>query len=349
MEPPAPEKAVRVASQVDLRYDESEEPRLDRFLSAALPDLSRTRLQALIKSGGVTLNGERITRSSQRLLPGSAVRIELGPPPRSELEPENIPLDVLYEDDDMAAINKPAGLVVHAGAGHRQSTLVNALLYRYGTLSQVDSQGELQSGEAARPGIVHRLDRFTSGVILVARNDLAHRHLAEQFQRREIQKTYLALVHGLMPEKQDEIRLPIHRDLHNRARMTTRLRRGRDAHTSYRVREAFPAPAATAKALRSACSYSWLELTLHTGRTHQIRVHLSALGHPVVGDRLYGAPAALAGPGRLTGIRPERVMLHAARIRFTHPRTGKALDLSAPLPGEIAGLVAELQGTSVQG
>ncbi|HEY7836985.1 MAG TPA: RluA family pseudouridine synthase [Terriglobales bacterium] len=313
--------------------ESGDEPRLDRFLNEQLPELSRTKLQALIRAGAVLVDGVAAARPSLRLASGARIElVELAaaPPSGSAPQPEAIPLDILYEDDDLAAINKPAGLVVHAGAGHRSGTLVNALLHRYGTLS---SGG---GGAAERPGIVHRLDQYTSGVMLVARNDAAHQKLSEQFQQRSLRKIYRALVQGTMAESVGEIELPIHRDLHHRLRMTTRRRDGRAARTGYRVLETLGS---------GGSRYSWLEIELHTGRTHQIRVHLGAVGHPVVGDRLYGAAAALAGPGALAGFRAPRPMLHAASIAFTHPRTGAPLQFSAPLPSDITSLLEILRSS----
>ncbi|HXE32059.1 MAG TPA: RluA family pseudouridine synthase [Terriglobales bacterium] len=308
-------------------------PRLDRFLAAQLPEWSRTRLQALIEVGAVRVNGAPASRASLALSQGARVEVDFPPPPPSELVPEPIPLNVLYEDEDLVAINKPAGLVVHPGAGRRTGTLVNALLHHFGTLSA--------HGGADRPGIVHRLDRGTSGVLVVARNDFAHQRLARQFHDRTVRKTYNALVHGLLPSK-GNIDLPIGRDPRRRARMSTRRRvNSREAHTSYRVVRRFPEAAASPQPPQRLI-YSWLEVALHTGRTHQIRVHLAALGHPIVGDKMYGAPALLAGPGTLAGTGAPRVMLHAARLELTHPRTGAALAFTAPLPAEITGFLQQL-------
>lgn len=315
--------------------------RLDRFLADCLPQLSRTRVQALIRAGAVRINGSRAGRPSAALRTGDRVEVELAPPEPTGLEPEAIPLEVLYEDADLAVVNKPAGLLVHPGAGQRRGTLVHALLHRYR-----EADGLSRVGGAGRPGIVHRLDRFTSGVMVVARNDRTHRKLAEQFQARQVAKTYLALVHGVMASGAGEVRLPIRRDRHHRVRMTARPSRtesGREARTSYRVLETFPAPRATPAARRAACSYCWLEVCIHTGRTHQIRTHMAALGHPVVGDRLYGAAAALAGPGGLAGLKPPRPMLHAADLAFQHPETGEAMHFAAPLPAEMAEILRRLQ------
>lgn len=312
------------------------EPRLDRFLHAHLPEYSRTRLQALIQAGAVRLNGAAQLRPSAGLEAGDRVEVTLLPAPPSRLEPADIPLDVLYEDEDLAVINKPAGLVVHPGAGQREGTLAQALLHRYGRLPE--------AGGAHRPGIVHRLDRGTSGVIVVARNDLAHQHLAAQFQARTVEKSYVALVQGAVVGA-GEMHQAIRRDRRHRIRMTTRgSQAGREAHTDYQSVEIFRPPAATPAKLRSACTFTWLRIRIHTGRTHQVRVHMAALGHPVVGDRLYGAAAALAGPGGLEGERPQRAMLHAAELAFQHPRSGERLRFTAPLPEDMAALLERLRG-----
>ncbi|HEY7856396.1 MAG TPA: RluA family pseudouridine synthase [Terriglobales bacterium] len=324
-----------------MEAEAEETPRLDRFLAQRLPDLSRTKLQALIREGGVRVNGAVAERPSLLLAPGAVVEIALAPAPPSGLEPEDIPLDVLYEDEDVVVVNKPAGLSVHPGAGRNSGTLVNALLGRYSSLSA--------AGGEARPGIVHRLDRFTSGVMVVARNDLAHHRLAHQFQTRTVAKTYRALVQGRMKAAQGSIDLAIRRDPVRRARMTTRRRpdaQSREAHTTYVVREEFAPPPGTPAGIVSACRFSWLEVQIHTGRTHQIRVHMAALGHPVVGDRLYAAAAALAGPGALTGFRPERPMLHSARIGFEHPSTGSYMTWEAPLPSDMANLLEKLRNVA---
>ena len=219
--------------------------------------------------------------------------------------PEDLPLDILYEDADIVAINKPAGMVVHAGAGWHSGTLTNALVHHFGKLSSVG--GEL------RPGIVHRLDRYTSGVLLVARTDAAHRHLAEQFSSRKVEKVYLALVHGQPKKDRGRITTPIVRDPVRRTRMTTKLQRGRSAITEYTV-------------LRRFENLSYLEVRIGTGRTHQIRVHLASIGHPVVGDKLYGAPASPLG----------RYFLHAQKITFTSPSSGETITITTPLPAELA-------------
>jgi 23S rRNA pseudouridine1911/1915/1917 synthase len=286
--------------------------RLDRFLGRHLTDLSRTRLQALIDRGEVLVNGVARKRS-HRVEAGETVAIGIPAPAPARARPEDIPLEILYEDEDVVVVNKPAGLPVHPGAGVRSGTLVNALLHRYGAGDRLSSVG----GEL-RPGIVHRLDKETSGALLVARNDAAHQALARQFAGRKIEKAYLALLHGKIAGESGRIELPIARDLHRRTRMTTRRREGRAARTDWRLLLRLP-------------GFSLVEADLHTGRTHQIRVHFSALGHPVVGDALYGAPRQ---PKMGAKVLPslERNFLHAASLRFAHPRTEKTIEIRAPLP-----------------
>jgi 23S rRNA pseudouridine1911/1915/1917 synthase len=279
--------------------------RLDHFLQLHCPDYSRSRLQAWIKDGRVLING-RPQRPSHLLREGDLIEVNPAPLAPLTATPEDIPLTVLYEDDDMVAIDKPAGMVVHAGAGVRSGTLVNALLHRFGSLST--------AGGDLRPGIVHRLDRYTSGVLLVAKTDAAHRSLAEQFAGRRVRKVYIALVHGVVKADHGRIEKPIARDPNARVRMTARLPRGRHAWSEYRV-------------LRRFEKFTLLEVLIGTGRTHQIRVHLSSIGHPVVGDRLYGAPAQALG----------RYFLHAASIRFEQPSTGETVEVSSPLPRELEG------------
>lgn len=294
--------------------------RLDRFLALQLPLLSRTRIQELIHQGRVQVNDQMAERPGFRLQGGEWLTVEVVERPPLDAVPESIPLDVLYEDDDLVAVNKPAGMVVHAGGGVRRGTLVNALLHRFGRLSRV--------GGPVRPGIVHRLDKGTSGVLLVAKSDEVHQKLAAQFSGRTVEKRYLALVHGEPPRKHDVIRLSIARDRVRRTRMTTRRRLGRPAETEYRV-------------LRSRPGFAFLEVFLRTGRTHQVRVHLSALGHPVVGDTLYGAPRRLRWDNQ-SCVTLNRNFLHAERLRFHHPRTNLEMEISAPLPEELSGLLQRL-------
>jgi 23S rRNA pseudouridine1911/1915/1917 synthase len=289
--------------------------RLDVFLHAQLPQYSRARLQSWIRQGRVRVLG-RPVKPSLVLKGGESIEVEPAelPPLRAVAEP--LPLEILYEDAGVIAINKPAGMVVHAGAGHFRGTLVNALLHHFDRLSTVGGQ--------LRPGIVHRLDRFTSGVILVARTDAAHQRLAAQFAGRQVEKVYLALVHGEVASDTGVIERPIARDPHRRTRMTARLAAGRPAKTSYRVLGRWP-------------GFTYLEVRIATGRTHQIRVHLASAGHPVVGDRLYGAPA------RIPGLPPlGRFFLHAHRVSFSSPATGERIRVEAPLPAELTAFLEAL-------
>jgi 23S rRNA pseudouridine1911/1915/1917 synthase len=305
-----PSQAMRVAV-----LPEHAGLRLDRFLASQLPEMSRTRIQALIEQGRVLVDG-LARKASQRVEPGATVVVEIPPPPVPGAQPEKIPLEILYEDEDIVAVNKPAGMIVHPGAGAEKGTLVAALLHHFG------GAGGLSSiGAPLRPGIVHRLDKGTSGVAIIARTDAAHLNLAEQFRSRRVEKTYLALLHGKVKGESGRIELPVARDLRRRSRMTARRRQGHEARTDWRIR------------LRLD-GFSLIEADLHTGRTHQIRVHFSALGSPVVGDTLYGAPRQERIDSELL---PElgRNFLHAARIRFAHPRSGKELDIRAPLPADL--------------
>lgn len=290
--------------------------RLDVVLQRRLPEYSRSRIQEWIRTGRVRVNGAA-ARAAYLVRGGESLQVEPTLPPPLHAAPEEIPLAVLYEDEDLAAIDKPAGMVVHAGAGVRSGTLVNALLHRFQALSGVG--GEL------RPGIVHRLDRFTSGVVLVAKNDAAHRALAEQFAGRRIAKVYLALVHGEMKQDRGRVERPIARDPVRRTRMTARLETGRAAWSEYRV-------------LRRFRGFTLLEVRIGTGRTHQIRVHLSSLGHPVAGDTLYGAPARIADMPPLG-----RYFLHAHRIRFRQPRSGAEIEVVSPLPGQLQQWIEALE------
>lgn len=302
--------------------------RLDRFIAARCPELSRTRVQELIDSGRVQLDGKVATKGSLHLRGNEKITIEITERPAMAAEAEAIPLEVLYEDEDVIAINKPAGMIVHAGAGNASGTLVNALLGRGQELSK--------GGDALRPGIVHRLDKETSGVILVAKNDAAHAKLGEAFQQRAVKKAYVALVQGILKEKAGSIELAIGRDPIHRTRMATPKKSGRGASP------ANPRHARTDwRALAVVDNTTLLEVQLHTGRTHQIRVHFSALKHPVVGDTLYGAAANLR-IGKITLPKLERNFLHAARLGFVHPRTGAWIEVRAPLPEELLEFLAKL-------
>ncbi|MEO8051094.1 MAG: RluA family pseudouridine synthase [Acidobacteriota bacterium] len=282
--------------------------RLDHFLQEHLPQFSRSRLQSWIKEGRVLVNGAA-AKASLVLHGGEGVEVSPADSVPLLAAPEDLPLEILYQDASVIAIDKPAGLVVHAGAGAHSGTLVNRLVHHFAALSQV--------GGDQRPGIVHRLDKGTSGVLLVARNDAAHRALAAQFAERKVEKIYLALVHGKVRTEQGRVTTPIARDPVRRIRMTTRLATGRSALTEYRVLERFE-------------KYTYIEVRIGTGRTHQIRVHLASVGHPVVGDKLYGAPPAA------------RVFLHAWRIAFTSPATDQRVNVEAPFPAELSLWLATL-------
>jgi 23S rRNA pseudouridine1911/1915/1917 synthase len=290
--------------------------RLDRFVSSHSLELSRTRVQELIEAGLVVLNGKP-AKDSHKVRTCDVVEVTPTPRPAMKAEAEQIPLNILYEDDDLIAVNKAAGMTVHAGAGNSRGTLVNALLGRGQALSQ--------GGDPLRPGIVHRIDKETSGILLVAKNDFSHAKLADSFRERTIQKTYLALLHGSLAEEQGRIELPIARDPLRRNRMTAKraasLPNARAARTDWRV-------------LARIDSTTLVEVQLYTGRTHQIRVHFSALRHPVVGDTLYGASAQLqVGSTSLPAL--GRNFLHAAKLGFHQPRTGHPIQLLAPLPPEL--------------
>ena len=371
---------------------ESAGMRLDVFLVSQLPEVSRSRVQYLIKARRVRVDNQP-AKSSQLVAADANVTLtgSAEPPPLNAVA-EDIPLDVVYEDDSFAVINKPAGMMVHAGAGassdeedepdpRTRGTLVNALLHRFRSLSS--------EGGPLRPGIVHRLDRETSGLIVVAKSDTAHRKLADQFAGREVKKTYFALVHGWPKQSEGTIDAPVGRDRAHRHRMSARVRDGRNAVTHYRVQKELDSPYG---------KFAMLEVTIETGRTHQIRVHLASIGHPVVGDTLYGAPAevrplaasrlrarpkdtkatrdraatnlarqltekAMGGaeaarrkpgsknaPAQATGnlvpVVLTRNFLHAARLEFTHPRTGKPVAFDSKLPGELDRFLRRLYGTS---
>jgi 23S rRNA pseudouridine1911/1915/1917 synthase len=329
--------------------------RLDQFLAAQLSDTSRARVQMLLTEGNALVNG-KASKPSLKLKGGESIIIvgDATPPPLRAMA-EDIPLDIIYEDDDLAVINKPAGMMVHAGAGatdddRNRGTLVNALLHRFAQLSEV--------GGETRPGIVHRLDKDTSGLILVARNDVAHRNLGKQFSSREVKKRYVALVHGWPERPRGTINAEISRDAIRRIRMTTRGSGGRTAVTHYEVRERVDSPYG---------KFALVDVRIETGRTHQIRVHMASIGHPVVGDTLYGAAGVLrSSAARRKGSRKRNIVereaeavvpdaqpgalhlnrnfLHAAAVELTHPRTGKALSFTAPLPAELSGFLERLRG-----
>jgi len=313
-DPSAPARAPARTLQFEVSVEQAGQ-RLDRFLAAQLSEMSRTRIQSLMEEGRVRIDGAPM-KPSYRVEAGAVVQVDLPPPPAAGVEPETLPLEILYEDDDVAVVNKHSGMIVHPGAGHETGTLVAALLHRYG-----GAAGLSMIGGPWRPGVVHRLDKGTSGALVIARNDPAHLKLVADFRDRRIEKTYLALLHGKLKGESGRIELPVARDLRRRSRMTARRREGREARTDWRTRLRLP-------------GFTLVEAHLHTGRTHQIRVHFSALGHPVVGDTLYGAPRQEhAGADLLPPL--GRNFLHAARLGFTHPRTGKRIEIRAPLPEDL--------------
>jgi len=318
---------------------EAEGQRLDQFLVSQIPDVSRSRVQQML-AGEIVLVDGKAAKSSLKLRGGEQITVLGNPqPPPLHAIAEEIALDIIYEDDDLAVVNKPAGMMVHAGAGatddeRNRGTLVNALLHRFRQLSDVG--GEL------RPGIVHRLDKETSGLIVVAKNDVAHRKLGTQFSKREVKKRYVALVHGWPEKDRGTINLPISRDAVRRTRMTTKGSGGRSALSHYEVRE---------RVGSAFGKFALVDVRIETGRTHQIRVHMASFGHPVVGDSLYGAPKELkrgtvkAPPGTPTVVTLGRNFLHAAAVEFKQPRTGESLSLEAPLPGELTKFLDRLRAS----
>ncbi|MBM3860357.1 MAG: RluA family pseudouridine synthase [Verrucomicrobia bacterium] len=284
--------------------------RLDRFLQTQMPERSRAFLQKLIEEGQATVNGQP-SKASYKVRAGDVVSVEVPPPRPLDNQPEAIPLNVLYEDEDLIVVNKAAGMVVHPAAGNYEHTLVNALLHHCrGGLSGI--------GGVERPGIVHRLDKGTSGCIVVAKNDTAHCSLVEQFKARKIHKVYRALCWGTFVRPIGRIETDIGRSARDRQKMSARVARGRAALSEYRV-------------LKQLTAFALVEVTPHTGRTHQIRVHMAHIGHPLVGDAVYGR-------ARAAEIAVDRPMLHAYKLGFTHPRTGDWLEFEAPVPEDMANL-----------
>lgn len=294
--------------------------RLDAFLATAIPERSRSQIQRLIKDGRVTGPANAL-RASTPVRAGQAFEIDLPAPVEATAVPENLPLTILYEDGDIVVIDKPAGMVVHPAAGHSSGTVVNALLHHVDDLSGVG--GEL------RPGIVHRLDRGTSGVMIAAKNDAAHRELARQFHDREVEKEYIALVWGVVQQGR-RIDAAIGRDPKDRQKMSTRARRARSAVTRVTKAEHFH-------------GVSLVHVAIATGRTHQIRVHLSAIGHPIVGDPTYGGVHRRVANDVRAVQRLERPFLHAARIVFIHPREGRRMEFSSPLPADLQAVIDDIR------
>jgi 23S rRNA pseudouridine1911/1915/1917 synthase len=295
--------------------------RLDRFLVSVLPGQSRSQIQRLIKDGHVLLAGKEV-RANQTVRAGQPVTVDVPEPVDATPAAESLPLPIVYQDADLVVVDKPAGMVVHPAAGHSSGTLVNALLHHVDDLSGV--------GGEKRPGIVHRLDRGTSGLMVVAKHDAAHTELARQFHEREVEKIYLALVWGVVQAGR-RIEEPIGRDPVNRKKMSARARRSREAVTRIAAAEHF------GRAL------TLVHVAIHTGRTHQIRVHLSAIGHPVVGDALYGGLHRRV-PGDLRAVTHlERPFLHAARLAFKHPGDGHRLEFTSELPEDLQRVLDDLR------
>lgn len=296
--------------------------RLDAYLAAHIQGWSRARLQRLIEDDEVLINGKSV-KASYKLQSGDEIEVELSAPPPTSFTPENIPLDIVYEDNDLIVVNKPAGMVVHPAAGVQSGTLANALAFHFEQLSE--------HAGAIRPGIVHRLDKDTSGLMVVAKTERVHENLADQFRARSVFKSYVTLVHGVVAADSGRVEQPVGRDARNRTRMSV-VSSGRASLSLYKVR-------------RRYTGFTLLDVELKTGRTHQIRVHLAWLKHPVVGDELYGG-------GRDNMIRDARVkaqvrkmgrqFLHAEQLGFDHPETGERMRFTANLPDELETLLREL-------
>lgn len=288
--------------------------RLDLYLKSQAPELSRSRIKQLILEGKVTVNGVTIPKPSYEVKEGERIKLSLPPPEEPQLSPEEIPLEIVYEDEDLVVVNKPQGMVVHPAPGNYRGTLVNALLFHCRDLSGI--------GGILRPGIVHRLDKDTSGLLVVAKNDRAHLDLAAQIKAREVKRAYLALVHGVPSPKEGTISAPLGRHPVQRQKRAVNPARGKPALTFYTVREEFP-------------DFALVEARLATGRTHQIRVHFAFLGHPVVGDPVYGK--------RRNPFGLKKQVLHAYLLGFRHPRKNTYLEFQAPLPAYFAEILNYLR------
>ncbi len=301
---------------LNFRFEGSDETRLDKFLVSRLPEFSRTRLQAMIENGSILVGGVVAYKSSQIISKGELIQVHISVPEVSELVPEDIPLDIIFENDDLMVVNKPAGMVVHPAAGHSSGTLVHAALGHAPDMVGI--------GGERRPGVVHRLDKDTSGLILLAKNDQAHRWLQDQFRLRKANKIYIALVDGKPPTPSGRIEAPVGRDSVHRKLMTvTGIKKGREAVSEYRTLESFKA-------------HTLLEVHPLTGRTHQIRVHLKFIGCPVAGDTVYGH--------RHATVELSRQFLHAARLAIVLPGETKPRTFEAPLPEELERVLERLRG-----
>lgn len=301
-----------MTDELKLTIDSAMTGRIDKELAHHLADISRSQLQKWIEDGNVTVNGEKV-KPKYKLAVGDRVVVQPEKPQKIDLEPENIPLDIVYEDDDVIVVNKPQGMVVHPAPGHPNHTLVNALLY-HSPLSTIN--GEF------RPGIVHRIDKDTSGLLMIAKNDLAHRSLAAQLKAKTNEREYVALVHGVIKEEQGTIDAPLGRSKKDRKKQAV-VEDGRHAVTHFKVLERFQ-------------HYTLVSCRLETGRTHQIRVHMKYIGHPLAGDPLYGPRKTLPGNGQY---------LHARLLGFKHPRTGKQMTFTSPLPEYFQKMIDHLEKT----
>ncbi len=295
--------------------EEKEAERIDKFLSEAIGDLSRSFLQKLLKEQQVMVN-EKPVKANYRLRTGDRIRVCVPPCEELNIEPENIPLDILYEDEDLLVVNKPKGMVVHPSAGHTSHTLVNGVLYHcQGNLSGING--------VLRPGIVHRIDKDTTGALVICKNDLVHRELAEQLKEHTIKRRYRAIVLGNFKEEEGTVEGPIGRHPVDRKKMAINYKNGKDAVTHYRVLERFG-------------NYSYIECRLETGRTHQIRVHMTSIGHPLLGDLVYA-------PSQKNGFHLEGQTLHAQILGFYHPVQKKYMEFEAPLPDYFVKLLKNLR------
>lgn len=309
----AEQRILYIVERIITLYVESGGQRVDSYIARAVPDLSRSFVQKLLDEGRITIAG-RVPKASYKVEDGDVITVHVPPPAPVELQPEEIPLTVIYEDADIVVVDKPAGMVVHPAHGHYSGTLVNALLAHCPDLEGIG--GEL------RPGIVHRLDKDTSGLLVVAKNDRAYRYLQQQFKQRLVHKTYVVLVEGVLETARGVIEAPIGRDPKQRKRMAVLPHGGREARTEYRALEYFP-------------QHTLVEAEPVTGRTHQIRLHFASIGHPVAGDRMYGY--------RKQRLPLQRQFLHAARLAFTLPASGQPVEFTSPLPHDLLTVLESLR------